>query len=62
MTETRFDIIYAISTVSQFASNPTLEHVAAVKQIFNYLKKYLSLRITFNQDKPFKLKEHINCN
>lgn len=34
MTETRFDITFAISTVSQFANNPGPEHVVAVKRIF----------------------------
>lgn len=34
MTKTRFNIAYAVSTVSQFASNPTPAHVVAVKQIF----------------------------
>ena len=60
MTETRFDIAYAVSTVSQFASNPTPEHVAAVKRIFRYLKKYPGFGITFTQDKAFELEGHID--
>ena len=34
MTETRFDIAFAISTVSQFANNPSSEYILAVKRIF----------------------------
>ncbi len=60
MTETRFDIAYTVSTVSQFASSPTSEHVAAVKQIFRYLRKYLNLRITFSQDKTLELERHVD--
>ena len=59
ITETRFHIAYAISTISQFASNPTLEHVAAVKQIFRYLRKYLNLEITFSHDRTFVLERHV---
>ena len=62
MMETRFDIAYAVSTVSQFASNPTPEHAAAVKRIFRYLRKYLGLGITFNQDKAFKLERYVDSN
>ncbi len=60
MTETRFDIAYAVSTVSQFASNPTSEHLAAVKRIFRYPRKYLSNGITFSQDKAFELEGHVD--
>lgn len=48
MTETQFDIAYTVSIVSQFANNPISEYVTAVKQIFRYLGKYLSLEITFS--------------
>lgn len=61
MTETRFDIAYAVSTVSQFASNPTSDHVAAVKRIFRYLKKYPNLGITFHQGKVFELEGHVDA-
>lgn len=60
MTETQFGIAYAVSTISQFASNPTSEYVAAVKQIFCYLMKYPNLEIIFSQDKTFELKRHID--
>ncbi|WP_375449353.1 reverse transcriptase domain-containing protein [uncultured Nostoc sp.] len=61
MTETRFDIAYAMSTVSQFASNPTSDHVAAVKRIFRYLRKYPNLRITFHQGKIFELEGQVDA-
>ena len=60
MTKTRFDIAHAVSTVSQLASNLTPEHVAAIKQIFWYLRKYPMLGITFSQDKAIELKRHID--
>lgn len=60
MTETRFDITYVFSTISQFASNPISENVAAVKQIFGYFRKYPNLGITFSQDKAFELKRHVD--
>ncbi len=62
MTETRFDITYTVFTVSQFASNPTLEYVAAVKRIFRYLRKYPCLGITFSQDKASELERHVDSN
>lgn len=34
MIETRFDIVFAVSTVSSFANNSGLKHVAIVKCIF----------------------------
>lgn len=60
MTETQFDVAYAFSTVSQFASNPTPEHVAAVKRIFRYLWKYPNLEITFSRNKAFELEGHVD--
>ncbi|KAK3003550.1 hypothetical protein RJ639_019485 [Escallonia herrerae] len=38
LTVTRPDIAYAVSTVSQFMSEPTVKHWAALKQIMCYLK------------------------
>lgn len=49
---------FVVSIVSQFASNPTSKHIAAVKQIFWYLWKYLNLGIIFSQDRIFKLEKH----
>lgn len=37
MLGTRLDIAYVVLVVSRFASNPTNEHYAAVKDIFRYL-------------------------
>lgn len=56
--EIRFDIAYAVFTVSQFASNPISEH-AAIKQIFRYPQKYPNLGITFSQDKAFELEGYV---
>lgn len=60
MTEIPFDIVYAVFTVSQFASNFTSEHVAAVKKIFRYLRKYSHSGITISQNKTFELERHVD--
>ena len=60
ITEIWFDIAHAVFTIGQFASNSTLEHVVAIKQIFQYLLKYPNLGITFSQNKIFKLEKHID--
>lgn len=46
--ETRFDIAFIVFIISQFVNNPMQNHVAAVKHIFCYLKKNLSLGIIFS--------------
>lgn len=51
-----------MSIISQFTNNPILEYIIIVKQIFGYLKKYPSLKISLNQDKSFELKEYIDVN
>ncbi len=58
--KTQFDIAYTISKASQFASNSTPDHAAIVKRIFRYFRKYLSLGITFSQDKTFQLERHVD--
>lgn len=49
MMETRFDIVFAVSTIHQFTNNPGSKHVAAVKHIFQYLRKYPNLGITYRK-------------
>ncbi len=60
MTETRFDIAFAVSTVSQFANNLSPEHVSAVNRIFRYLKKYSSLGIMSTKNKPLLLHGYVD--
>lgn len=55
-----FDIAFAVFTVSQFANNPAQEHVAAVKRIFRYLRKYPSLGITYKKSDSFSLHGYID--
>ena len=50
MIETRPDIAFAVSTLSQFASNPNEEHWKALKHVFRYLKGTMSLGITYGGD------------
>lgn len=47
MTCTRPDIAYTVSTVAQFASDPSQEHWMAVKRIFRYLKKTRGYGLVF---------------
>lgn len=60
ITETRFDIAFAVSTISQFANNPGPEHVAAVKRIFRYLRKYPSLGITYRKRELLSLHGYVD--
>ena len=47
MFETRFDIVYAISIMSRYASNFTENHWKAVIKIFKYLRHFLDLFLIF---------------
>ena len=49
MIETRPDIAFAVSTLSQFASNPNEEHWKALKHLFRYLQGSLSLGISYGK-------------
>lgn len=60
MTETQFDIAFAVSTVSQFANNLAQEHVVAVKHIFRYLRNYSSLGIIYKRSNSFSLHGYVD--
>lgn len=60
MTETRFDIAFVVSTVSQFANNPGHKYIAAIKRIFQYLRKYPSLEITYKKRESLSLYGYID--
>jgi hypothetical protein len=45
---TRPDIAFAVSLVSRFASNPTLEHWKLVEDIFRYLQGTLELSLCYS--------------
>ncbi len=49
MLGTRSNLTFAVSVVSQHASNPDFLHWQAVKQIFRYLKGNLKLQLTFQR-------------
>ena len=40
MTSLRFDIAYAVSSLSRFQTNPRQGHLEAVLRIYGFLKKY----------------------
>ena len=53
MLATRPDIAYSVITLARHASNPSIEHIIAIKRIFRYLKGTRHLGITYsNQKKP----------
>ena len=49
MIETRPDIAFVVSTLSQFASNPNEQHWKALKHLFRYLKGSLPLGISYGK-------------
>ena len=53
LTHTRPDISFAVSIVSQFLDNPSIDHLEAVNCILRYLKKDLGkglmIRKTINR-------------
>ncbi len=50
MVETRPDIAFATSVVSQFIKNPSQQHTEVVKTIMRYLKVTRTIRITYGND------------
>lgn len=60
MTETRFDIAFAVFMVSQFANNSGPKQVTAIKRIFQYLRKYLSLEITYKKGESLSLHGYVD--
>ena len=50
MLGTQPDIAYAVSSVSQYAANPTKAHMAAVKWIFSYLRGTIDLQLIFYKE------------
>ncbi len=48
MLQTRSDITFAVSTVSQFAQNSNTSHYNAVKWIFKYLADIMNLSVIYD--------------
>jgi hypothetical protein len=46
----RPDILYAVVKLSQFCTNPSAVHLAAVKRIFRYLRSFPDLGIIYSRD------------
>ena len=55
MLQTRPDIAYAISKLSQFSSNPTEQHLQALKRVLRYLKGTKGLGLTYQKDEKGEL-------
>jgi hypothetical protein len=45
---TRLDIAYTISRLSSYTTNPTLQHISALKWVLRYLSETRSYGITYN--------------
>jgi hypothetical protein len=59
---TRPDILYSVIKLSQFCTNPTSDHLAAVKRIFRYLRSYPDMRITYSRDGGEQLTGYTDAN
>lgn len=51
MLATRPDIAYCVITLARYASNPSIEHIMAVKRVFRYLKGTRYLGIVYSKQK-----------
>ena len=49
MVQTRPDIVYAVSVLSRFSTNPNHTHMTAAKHVLRYLKGTLYLSITYDE-------------
>ena len=49
LIHTPLDISFAISIISQFLSNPSVDHLEAVISILRYMKKYLRKGLMFRK-------------
>jgi hypothetical protein len=47
---TRPDIAYSVILLARFASNPSVEHVSVVNNVFNYLSKTKDIGIIYTKD------------
>jgi len=47
MLQTRPDITFAVSIISQFAQNPNTSHYNAIKRIFKYLADTTDIGVTY---------------
>jgi hypothetical protein len=51
-TQTRPDIVYAVSVLSRFLVNPLLAHIKAAKRVLQYLKGTVDFSITYSSAEP----------
>ena len=61
MNHTRLDIVYLISKLSRFTSNPSMEHWKAIKKVLKYLRYTLDYRLYYT-DYPTILKVYNDTN
>ena len=53
MTSTRPDLAFIVNQLSQFLNDPTVEHFAAIKRVFRYLKGSVDQRLSFTKSSNF---------
>ena len=61
MIHSRPDIAYSINKMSQFNSNPNIQHLNYIKRIFSYLKKTINLGIKIDLSNNFQLKAYVDA-
>ena len=52
MLATRPNIAYSVILLARFASNPSMEHIIAIKRVLRYLKgtRHLGITYSYNND------------
>ena len=48
----RFDVHYAISTLSRYSAAPREGHMKVMLRVFGYLKHHMKMQIIFNTKEP----------
>ena len=61
MVHSRPDICYAVSKMTQFCSNPTIQHMNFVKRIYAYLNKTIHLGVKIDKNKDFQLNVFVDA-
>lgn len=61
MVGTRFDLCYAVSIVSQFLHEPKKIHCDMVRHIYQYLRSYPDLKLTYLHDAELKLEGFVDA-
>ncbi|KAL3729902.1 hypothetical protein ACJRO7_026971 [Eucalyptus globulus] len=61
LTATRPDILFAVSVLSRFMSDPSQLHLIAAKRILRYLKGTMFFGVKFRRSQEFNLQGYSDC-